>query len=96
MILQRLFVARPVDVLQDLDDDGRVAVGVEVDFLVVGDFADLAAVELVGILGGMGMGLGLGYWGVAQGWESVLGRTLCRRSWRAGQWLLRRRKDQWL
>jgi hypothetical protein len=82
MILQRLFVARLVDVLQDLDDDGRVAVGVEVDFLVVRDFADLAAVELVGILGGMGMGLGLGlglgYWVVAQGWESELGRTLCR------------------
>jgi hypothetical protein len=48
MILQRLFVARFVDVLQDLDDDGRVAVGVEVDFLVIWDFADLAAAGLVG------------------------------------------------
>jgi hypothetical protein len=41
MVLQRFFVAVLVDVFEDFDHDGRVALGVEVDFLVVGDFADL-------------------------------------------------------
>ena len=42
MILQRFFVAVLLDILQDLNDDAGVAVVVEVDFLVVGDLADLA------------------------------------------------------
>jgi hypothetical protein len=37
-----------LDSLQDFDDDGREAVGVEVDFLVVGDLAEVAMrIELV-------------------------------------------------
>lgn len=42
MILQRLVIAGFVDVLEDFDDDAGVAGAVEVDFLVVGDLADLA------------------------------------------------------
>lgn len=42
MILQRLLIASFAYVLQNLNDNIRVAVAVEVDFLVVGDFSDLA------------------------------------------------------
>jgi hypothetical protein len=41
MVLQRLGIGL-LHALQDLDDDGREAVGVEVDFLVVGDLAEVA------------------------------------------------------
>jgi hypothetical protein len=41
MVLQR-FVVGLLLPLQDLDDDRREAVAVEVDFLVVGDLADVA------------------------------------------------------
>jgi hypothetical protein len=47
MILQGFVVAGLVDVFEDFDDDGRVAVGVEVDFLVIGNLANLAAKMLV-------------------------------------------------
>lgn len=42
MVLQRLFIAGLVHVLEDFDHDARVPVCVEVDFLVVRDLADLA------------------------------------------------------
>lgn len=38
--------ARPADALRDLDDDGREAVLVDEDFLVVGDLADLAVYKI--------------------------------------------------
>jgi len=41
MVLQSFGVGF-LDPLQNLDDDGREAVGVEVDFLVVGDLAEVA------------------------------------------------------
>lgn len=42
MVLQRLLVRLLVDVFQDLEDHAGVPVRVEVDFLMVGDLADLA------------------------------------------------------
>jgi hypothetical protein len=42
VVLEGFRVAGVVYAFEDLDDEGGVAVGVEVDFLVVGDFADLA------------------------------------------------------
>jgi len=47
MVLQRFFVAGLVDEFEDFDDDVGVAAGVEVDFLVVGDFADRAVLRSV-------------------------------------------------
>jgi hypothetical protein len=44
MVLQRLGI-RVLDSLQDFHDDGREAVGVEVDFLVVWDLAEVAKGE---------------------------------------------------
>ena len=41
MVLQRLIIRRLLS-LQNLDDDRREAVAVEVHFLVVGDLADVA------------------------------------------------------
>ncbi len=53
MVLQRRIVGGLVYVLQDVEDDAGVAVRVEEDFLVVGDFADSAGGLLdVGGLGG--------------------------------------------
>lgn len=50
MVLERILVCgglvRP-DTLQDLDDDIGVALCVEVDFLMVGDFSDGAVCRLV-------------------------------------------------
>lgn len=44
--LQSLFVGgRFRDAFSDLDDDGAEAGGVEVDFLVVWDFADVAGAK---------------------------------------------------
>lgn len=47
MELQRLLIAALVHVLQDLKDDARVALCVQVDFLVVGDLPDLTVRGLV-------------------------------------------------
>lgn len=47
MVLQRFFVAGLVDVFEDFDDDAGVAAGVEVDFLVVGDFTDCAVFAVI-------------------------------------------------
>ena len=47
VVLQRLFVVlglRFIDALEDVEDDAREAIAVEVDFLVVGDLADVAVV----------------------------------------------------
>jgi hypothetical protein len=41
MVLQSFGVGL-LDSLEDFDDDGGEAVGVEVDFLVVGDLAEIA------------------------------------------------------
>lgn len=43
MVLQGFCIRRLLHVLEDLDDDARVPVFVEVEFLMVWDFADLAA-----------------------------------------------------
>lgn len=40
VVLQGFFVGGLVDVLEDVEDDARIAVGVEEDFLIVGDLAD--------------------------------------------------------
>lgn len=40
VILQRLGIGRLIHPLKNIEDDGCVAVGGEVDFLVVGDLAD--------------------------------------------------------
>ena len=45
MVLQRRFIAFFLHVLEDLDHDARVPLGVEVDFLVVGDIADSAVLR---------------------------------------------------
>lgn len=42
MILQRFFVVRLVDIFEDFGDDGRIAIGVEINFLVIGNFTNLA------------------------------------------------------
>lgn len=47
------------DALQDLEDDGCVAVVVEVDFLVVGDLADAAVGGLVIVRGSIEQVCGL-------------------------------------
>lgn len=47
MILQSLFVARLVHILENLNHDARVALCVQIDFLVIGDLAYLAAWRLV-------------------------------------------------
>jgi hypothetical protein len=49
MILQRFFITVLVDIFQYLDDDARVAVAVEVDFLVIGDLANLTIEVFVSI-----------------------------------------------
>jgi hypothetical protein len=41
-VVLKSFVIRQIHSLQNLNDDGREAVAVEVDFLVVGDLADVA------------------------------------------------------
>jgi hypothetical protein len=52
MVLQGLRIARLVDSFQYIEDNAGVAVAVYVDFLMVGDLADLAAGRLVILYGG--------------------------------------------
>jgi hypothetical protein len=42
MVLKRFLIGRLVDILENLDDSAAVAIGVEEDFLVVRNLADLA------------------------------------------------------
>jgi hypothetical protein len=49
VVFQRFFIAGVVKVFKDLDYDAGVAGVVEVDFLVVGDLADLAVWMLVDV-----------------------------------------------
>ena len=56
MILQRLLMGRLVNVFQDLEDGACIAVVFEEDFLVVGHFADGAA-----------MVISKGFWGEWEG-----------------------------
>ena len=50
MILQRFVIAALVDVLEYFDDNAGVAIGVEVDFLVVRDLTDVAVGLLVSMM----------------------------------------------
>jgi hypothetical protein len=54
MVRQSLGVAGLLHVFEDFDDDGGVAVRVEVDFLVVGDLADLTFLVSDASGGGLG------------------------------------------
>lgn len=42
VVLQRFFITALFLILEDLDNNGRVAIAVEVNFLMVGHFSDLA------------------------------------------------------
>jgi hypothetical protein len=54
MVRQSLGIAGLLHVFEDFDDDGGVAVRVEVDFLVVGDLADLTFLVSDASGGGLG------------------------------------------
>lgn len=43
MVLQRFFIAALLHILENLNHNGRVPISIEIDFLVIGHFADLAA-----------------------------------------------------
>jgi hypothetical protein len=47
MVLQRFFVVGLLDIFEDLGDDGRIAIGIQINFLVVGNLADLTVTSLV-------------------------------------------------
>lgn len=42
MILEGLLIAVFLDVFEDVKDDGGIAIGIQVDLLVVWDLADVA------------------------------------------------------
>jgi hypothetical protein len=65
MVGKRLGVAGLLDVFEDFEHEGGVARAVEVDFLVVGDFADFA-VRVVSDVGGGFLGGGRGLPGVVE------------------------------
>jgi hypothetical protein len=65
MVGKRLGVAGLLDVFEDFEHEGGVARAVEVDFLVVGDFADFA-VRVVSDVGRGVLGGGKGLPGVVE------------------------------